>query len=92
MSRLKIDAPEKTTQPKNLTKLTGIHSSNAQEEDGGRRGESPMMRKYHAGFGREGACFLPEAIRAWQRTLTSGQDEEDPGADIPCQLMPLTEL
>ena len=30
-----------------------------------------MMRKYHAGFGREGACFLPEAIRAWQRTLTS---------------------
>ncbi len=30
-----------------------------------------MMRKYHAGFGREGACFLPEAIWAWQRTLTS---------------------
>jgi hypothetical protein len=34
-------------------------------------GESPVMRKYHAGFGREGACFLLEAIPAWQRTLTS---------------------
>jgi len=29
------------------------------------------MRKYHAGFGREGVCFLPEAIRAWQHALTS---------------------
>ena len=39
------------------TKL--IHPK-AQEEDGGRRNESPVMRKYHAGFGREGACFLPD--------------------------------
>jgi hypothetical protein len=39
-----------------------------------------VMRKYHAGFGREGACFLPDAIRAWQRTLTSA--EERPRAGV----------
>jgi len=51
--------------------ITKIHSSDAQEEDGGGRSESQVTRKCHAGFGSEGACFLPEAIRAWQRTLTS---------------------
>ena len=35
------------------------HPSEAQEEDRGRMGESPVMGNYRAGFGREGACFLP---------------------------------
>ena len=43
-----------------------------------------MMRKYHAGFGREGACFLPEAIRAWQRTLTSAKR----GVTVPVERVP----
>lgn len=29
--------------------------------------ESPVRRKFHAGFGKKGACFLSEEIRAWQR-------------------------
>jgi len=40
------------------------------------------MGNYHAGFGREGACFLPEATWAWQRTLTSGSNQESPRPDL----------
>ncbi len=34
-----------------------------EELEGGRqRMESPVMGNYHAGFGREGACFLPDIL------------------------------
>lgn len=29
--------------------------------------ESPVRRKFHAGFGKKGARFLSEETRAWQR-------------------------
>ena len=65
-----------------IPEINKFHPSEAQEEDGdvGRRGESPAMRKYHAGFGRERAsCPI---FWAWWRTLTSGQGEEGAGPHL----------
>jgi hypothetical protein len=52
-----------------------LNISQFSRADVGRKGESPVMRKYHAGFGREGACFPPDFFWAWRRTLTSGDSE-----------------
>lgn len=57
---------------------TWAHLSEAQEEDRGRRGESPVMRKYHSGFRREGACFLPDilGVAAHSYLSPTGGDRE----------------
>jgi hypothetical protein len=38
------------------------HPLNAQEEDGRRRGENPVVPRRHAGSGRECACFLRDVL------------------------------
>ena len=37
-----------------------------------------MKRKFHVGFGKEGACFLLDESQARQRTLTSLHQLEHP--------------